>query len=440
MARQCQVPAGLAAVENPVGSAPGLVGTLRGRSLVLLPGVPAELEGLLPPVVARLAAAGTLPAVRPARLWRTAQVAELAIVERCAPVRAAHPDLAWSWWLTDWGVDVRVAAGDEAGAVQLPEAARALDRQLAAVTFSRTMESLPAVVQRLMIGRGATLAVAESCTAGLIGGRLTDEPGSSAYFRGGVIAYADRGEAGPAGRAGGGAGRSGAVSEEAVRAMATGCARGWAPTTPWPSAASPVPTAARRTSRWAPPGSPWPPPKPCTPGVTTSRADRRRNRLLTVAAAVDALRRVLDGDDRTAPWRDDDTWSRPVRVFLAVNPPGTAFGAALSSRLDAVRRQLPLAWTRPEPWHLTLQFLGDWPAERAGGPAGGAARAWIRGRRSSCGPGPLGAFPGPAAPAGPVPAPAGRRAGGRPGGPACGPTWRGSGRTGPRTPSRSAPI
>ncbi len=52
-----------------------------------------------------------------------------------------------------------------------------------------------------------------------------------------------------------------------------------------------------------------------------------------------------------------------MRLFLAVAP-GTPFGEALSSRLDAARRTLPLRWTRPEGWHLTLQFLGEWPEDR----------------------------------------------------------------------------
>ncbi|MFN2370973.1 MAG: RNA 2',3'-cyclic phosphodiesterase [Candidatus Krumholzibacteriia bacterium] len=52
-----------------------------------------------------------------------------------------------------------------------------------------------------------------------------------------------------------------------------------------------------------------------------------------------------------------------MRVFVAVAP-GDAFRAALSSRLDAARRVVPAGWTRPEGWHLTLQFLGEWPAPR----------------------------------------------------------------------------
>ena len=310
VARQCQVPAGLAPVENPVGSAPGLVGTLRGRTLVLLPGVPAELEGLLPLAVARLAADGTLPPARPTRLWRTAQVAELAIVERCGPVRAAHPGLAWSWWLTEWGVDVRLAAAADGAGATLEKAAAEVDRQLAGVTFSRTMESLPAAVQRLLIGRGATVAVAESCTGGLIGGCLTDEAGSSACFKGGVIAYADQVKQEQLEVPEAVLADCGAVSEAAVRAMAAGVRARLG--SDYALAVSGISGPAGGTPD-KPVGTTWI--ALATPEAVHARchrftADRRRNRMLTVAAAIDALRRSLESDDRTPPWRDDDTWTR----------------------------------------------------------------------------------------------------------------------------------
>ena len=52
-----------------------------------------------------------------------------------------------------------------------------------------------------------------------------------------------------------------------------------------------------------------------------------------------------------------------MRAFLAVHP-GDEFRAALSRRVDPWRDRIPVKWTRPETWHLTLQFLGEWPAER----------------------------------------------------------------------------
>ena len=83
--KQAMVPVGCEPVANAVGSAPGLVGELRGRRLALLPGVPAELQGLLPDVVAALDRLGALPAARDVRLWRTAQMAELAVDRVLSP-------------------------------------------------------------------------------------------------------------------------------------------------------------------------------------------------------------------------------------------------------------------------------------------------------------------------------------------------------------------
>jgi len=81
--KQSQVPTGMTAIENPVGSAPGLVGLLKGRQIIMLPGVPDELEGLLPHCLQWLADAGEMPAVQPTLLWRTAQLSELALVRKC---------------------------------------------------------------------------------------------------------------------------------------------------------------------------------------------------------------------------------------------------------------------------------------------------------------------------------------------------------------------
>lgn len=80
-----------------------------------------------------------------------------------------------------------------------------------------------------------------------------------------------------------------------------------------------------------------------------------------------------------------------MRVFLAVAA-GDAFAAALSSRLDGARRLLPLAWTRPEQWHLTLQFLGEWPAAPLAA-LQEACAGLEPGPPFVLGPGPLGAFP-----------------------------------------------
>jgi nicotinamide-nucleotide amidase len=308
--RQCQVPAGMQAVENPVGSAPGLVGRLAGRVLVLLPGVPQELEGLLPLVIAWLADNQALPAARSTLLWRTAQIAELTLVKLLQPVQDGHPELLWSWWLTDWGVDVRLAARDASSAPDLAVAGAQVDELLGHLVFNRDMKSLPETIQDLMIAGGQTLAVAESCTAGLLGARLTDAAGSSAFFRGGVIAYADEVKRDLLGVSAEDLTAHGAVSEQVVRAMAAGCRDRLR--VDYALAVSGISGPGGGTEE-KPVGTTWV--GLATPGgVFAGRyrfpADRARNRLLTAAAAADTLRRVLQFGMAQPPWYSTDTWCR----------------------------------------------------------------------------------------------------------------------------------
>jgi len=314
--KQCQVPAGMTAVANPVGSAPGLVGELRERQVVMLPGVPAELTGLLPLVVASLAAAAVLPLVRPNLVWRTAQIAELALVRRCDAVRQKYPVLRWSWWLTDWGVDIRLSdrpGGDQSSGEDgdLQRAGRELDGELGPLVYARSDASLPAVVQEIMLREGTTLSVAESCTAGLLGGALTETAGSSGYFRGGILAYADAVKHNLLGVPQDTLREHGAVSEQTVRLMAAGCRQSVG--TDYALAVSGI-SGPGGGSPDKPVGTTWiaiATPNAVHAGRYRFPADRYRNRLLTVAAAVDTLRRVLVAGDDQAPWSADDTWCRP---------------------------------------------------------------------------------------------------------------------------------
>ncbi|MHB8080380.1 MAG: nicotinamide-nucleotide amidohydrolase family protein, partial [Candidatus Krumholzibacteriia bacterium] len=223
-ARQARVPAGLDWLPNPVGSAPGLAGELRGRTLLVMPGVPAEMRALLADALARWEAAGRLPALRPAVLLRTAQVGEGALARLCSPLMAAHPGLAWSWWLVRWGVDVRISlppGRDDDGA--LAAAGDALRAALGEALYAEGTRELPDVVREALVARGATLAVAESCTGGGLGAALTSVAGASAVFRGGVIAYADAVKSAQLGVPAATLAAHGAVSGQTALAMAAGC-------------------------------------------------------------------------------------------------------------------------------------------------------------------------------------------------------------------------
>jgi competence/damage-inducible protein CinA-like protein len=308
--RQCQVPAGMTPLLNPVGSAPGLAGCLKERILILLPGVPDELAGLLPSVVRWLADHGHLPEVRQTLLWRTGQIAELSLVRKLEAIRSTYQDLQWSWWLTQWGVDVRIAVDpdNKEGILQLAEIEDPVSRTLGHLVYSREMESLPAVIQRSMIDLDSTLAVAESCTAGMIGACLTDLAGSSAFFRGGIMAYADAIKKELLGVQEHLLLEHGAVSEPVVRAMAVGAKDRLK--TDYALAVSGISGPGGGTEE-KPVGTTWV--AVATPKDVFTRAyrfpgDRPRNRLLTVAAAVDSLRRSLAFGPEKSPWLSDDSW------------------------------------------------------------------------------------------------------------------------------------
>jgi nicotinamide-nucleotide amidase len=308
VARQSQVPRGLHPVMNPVGSAPGLIGDLAGRTLILLPGVPSELEGFLPVMVRWLEEQGRLPAARPTLVWRTAQIAELSLVELLKPVEEAYPELAWSWWLTDWGVDVRLAADPEADDANLQAAGARVDELLGHLVYSRRHIDLPAKIQETMIARGLTLSVAESCTSGLIGARFTDAAGSSGFFRGGILAYADQVKQDLLGVPAEVLRTEGAVSEAVVKAMADGCRRKVG--TDYALAVSGI-SGPGGGSEEKPVGTTWIG-VACPGTVHAGRyhfpANRFHNRRLTVAAAMDTLRRVLQFGDQGLPWYRSDTW------------------------------------------------------------------------------------------------------------------------------------
>jgi nicotinamide-nucleotide amidase len=314
LASQAQVPAGLTPLRNPVGSAPGLVGELRGRLLVVLPGVPAELEGLLPGVIAWLRERVALPVDSPVELWRTAQRGELAVVASCAPVRERHPELAWSWWLSRWGVDVRIAApGATSGGPapgHLAAAAAELAPLLDPVSYGRDAAvELPAAVHARLQRRGATVGVAESCTGGLLAATLTDTPGASRSFRGAIVSYADDVKVSQLAVAGELLRRHGAVSGPVAEAMATGVQERLG--VDYALAVTGIAGPDGGTDA-KPVGTTWI--GLATPSAVWTRryrfpADRERNRDLAVAAALDTLRRALDDADPSALWLAGDSWA-----------------------------------------------------------------------------------------------------------------------------------
>ena len=192
--KQAQVPAG-AAVLEPVGTAPGLVvppaDGAPGPTVLVLPGPPAELQGMWPAAVAADAVRRALAGRRElrqetVRLWGTLE-AQLAVV-----LREHDADLA--------GLEITTCMRE--GELEIvtryaPDAQPTYDRlaALLADSFAGTLFStgptLDEIVATGFADRGLTVATAESCTGGLLAARLTERPGSSAWVLGGVTAYAN---------------------------------------------------------------------------------------------------------------------------------------------------------------------------------------------------------------------------------------------------------
>lgn len=230
--RMALVPEGALVLPNRVGTAPGLVLDVEGRVVVLLPGVPAELRGLfdegLAPLLRERLGDRLLPLVH--RVFHTTGIAESALAERIdagLPGHIGPVSIAFLPRLT--GVDVRLSAR---ATPDDPRATRGLDRVEALVEPVLRPYRYPAgsgdIVECIaaeMTASECTLAVAESCTGGLVARRITELAGSSEYFLGGMVTYADEAKRDHLGISGELLARNGAVSEEVARAMAEGVAR-----------------------------------------------------------------------------------------------------------------------------------------------------------------------------------------------------------------------
>ena len=192
---QAEVPEGATVLPNPRGTAPGLwVEDSRGRVVVMLPGVPSEMRGLLAEeLLPRLAARSAGVVVR-SRTVRTTGVAESALAERVGAIEEEIAPLTLAYLPSIEGVDLRVTAWRlrEAEAERLLASAAALLRERAGENcYGEDGTDLARAVLEQLRPRGVRLAVAESCTGGLLGARITAVPGASDVFVGGVVAYDD---------------------------------------------------------------------------------------------------------------------------------------------------------------------------------------------------------------------------------------------------------
>ena len=192
--RQAMVPEGATVIPNPRGSAPGLWIETSGHIVILLPGVPSELRAMFEQEVRpRLTRLG-----HDERLFtrdlRITGLPESEVEQRVSPLYALYPDTETTILASPPGIQLhpRVWSRDPAQANQiLDEMVKRMALALGEHLYSTEGEAMEEVVARVLTENRATIAVAESCTGGLLAERLTNIPGSSIYFLGGVVCYSN---------------------------------------------------------------------------------------------------------------------------------------------------------------------------------------------------------------------------------------------------------
>ena len=226
--QQALLPEGARKLQNNHGSAPGIwLEDERGRWVAMLPGVPREMRGmladtLLPLIRTRL---GDAKRVVRSRTLRTTGVGESLIADRVATLDGGVGDAGLAYLPNAEGTDLRLtvrnASPDDADR-RLDAAAERLRTVVGDAVYGEDGTDLASVVLDLCRARGLTIAVAESCTGGLLGARLTAIAGSSEVVLGGVIAYSNAIKSSLLGVDAQLLAEHGAVSEPVVRDMAAG--------------------------------------------------------------------------------------------------------------------------------------------------------------------------------------------------------------------------
>ena len=228
--RQAMLPRGAEALANPIGTAVGIAARVGRARVFCLPGVPAEMCRMLAeevvPAIRRLVAGEQETRAKPGSIVRTIRtfgLAESIVGERLADLMAPDRRPRVGTAVSAGIVDVHIY-GFGAPEVVAADAAE-VRRRLGDAVFGEGEERLEDAVAALLAKKKRTLAVAESCTGGLVAAKLVNVPGISAYLEEAVVAYSNASKVRSAGVLERLIREQGAISEAVARAMAEGIRR-----------------------------------------------------------------------------------------------------------------------------------------------------------------------------------------------------------------------
>ncbi len=227
--KQAEVPASCVVIQNKRGTAPGMLFEESGKIVISMPGVPHEMKGMMTDEVIPFLQTRFGKSYISHRTLLTAGVGESTLADHIQDFESALPPEIRLAYLPNYGmVRLRLTATGNTGE-KLEKTLDYLFTQLKSRvrewTFTDEDITLQEVIGKLLVAQKQTLSTAESCTGGYVAHLLTTIPGSSAYFRGSVIAYENEIKIKLLGVDPAILTSAGAVSEETVRAMVSGAIR-----------------------------------------------------------------------------------------------------------------------------------------------------------------------------------------------------------------------
>jgi nicotinamide-nucleotide amidase len=224
--KQALIPKGAEVLPNPGGTAPGIIWQPRaGLTILTFPGVPTEMKQMWQETaVPYLKSQGWGKEIIYSRTLRFWGIGESALAEKVAPyLNLSNPTVAPYAGRGEVRLRVSARATSEAEAQQLIEpVAQQLQNIAGLHYYGNDNDTLASVVGQLLTNADETLSVAESCTGGGLGSMLTEVPGSSSYFLGGVISYDNSVKASVLGVSQSDLYTLGAVSKAVAKQMAVG--------------------------------------------------------------------------------------------------------------------------------------------------------------------------------------------------------------------------
>ncbi len=174
-------------IPNPIGSARGLHFTNEFYDCFAMPGVPAEMKSMMSHTVLPWIESKTQAKIH-VKHMRTTGIMESVLYEKIEGVLKEYPQVSVAFLPRFTGVDLRITSSNRSAIHELVDG---LSPAIQKYHFGGEGVELEDVVGELLTSEGKTIATAESCTGGLIGDRLTNVSGSSAYYKGGIVAYSN---------------------------------------------------------------------------------------------------------------------------------------------------------------------------------------------------------------------------------------------------------